>query len=243
LIKYFPNDNIAREGAFNESKKKGLWKFYNYEGQKLYEINYFDSLITLNDSIEFNSLGEKFEYDLTGKLLSKSYVIEKTEKYDCSNSDHYEIRQFYTTWQANDTLKRINGYVKNYFDNGVIQSEGQMLNGLPAGVWKMYDPNGRLNMLGEYVFGKKQGRWLKGDLSKIKYLGEICLNPNLPDLEEQINYREKLLDIEIYYYKLGQRLNSEKYNLNLNKKEQFGDDRNYNRYEEEYEINSDIQLR
>jgi antitoxin component YwqK of YwqJK toxin-antitoxin module len=243
LIKYFPNDNIAREGAFNDSKKNGLWKFYNYEGQKLYEINYFDSLITLNDSIEFKSVGEKFEYDLNGKLLSKSYVIEKTEKYDCSNSDHYEIRQFYTTWQANDTLKRINGYVKNYFDNGVIQSEGQMLNGLPTGVWKVYDPNGKLNMLGEYVFGKKQGRWLKGDLSKIKYLGEICLNPNLPDLEEQINYREKLLDIEIYYYKLGQRLNSEKYNLNLNKKEQFGDDRNYNRFEEEYEINSDIQLR
>jgi antitoxin component YwqK of YwqJK toxin-antitoxin module len=245
LVKYFPNENIAREGAFNDSKKNGLWKFYNYEGQKLYEINYFDSLITLNDSIEFKSFGEKYEYDLTGKLLSKSYVIEKNEKYDCSNSDHYEIRQFFTTWQANDTLKRINGYVKNYYDNGVIQSEGQMQNGLPTGVWKIYDPNGKLNMLGEYVYGKKQGRWLKGDLSKIKYLGEICLNPNLPDLEAQINYREKLLDIEIYYYKLGQRLNSEKYNLNLNKKDQFGNERNYNRYEEEYEleINSDIQLR
>jgi hypothetical protein len=70
--------------------------------------------------------------------------------------------------------------------------------------------------VGVYVLGKRDGRWLGGDLSKTKYLGDICLNPNLPDLEEQISYREKLLDIVITNYRMGKALNKEFYDVNLN---------------------------
>jgi hypothetical protein len=72
-----------------------------------------------------------------------------------------------------------------------------MQNGLPTGVWKLYDPNGKLHQIGEYVQGKRNGRWLSGDLSKTKYLGEICMNPNLPDLEERIETQEKMLNISM----------------------------------------------
>ena len=64
--------------------------------------------------------------------------------------------------------------------------------------------------------GKRNGRWLSGDLSKTKYLGDICLNPNLPDLEEEIRYRENLLDITITNYKLGKTLNSQYYDVDMN---------------------------
>jgi hypothetical protein len=53
-------------------------------------------------------------------------------------------------------------------------------------------------------------------LSKTKYLGDICLNPNLPDIEEEIKYREKLLDIVITNYKLGKAVSQEFYDVNLN---------------------------
>lgn len=212
LTKYYANDSIARDGFVKADKKVGHWKYYNYYGRLLYEIDYFDSLVKINDTISFNSKGIYFEYDTLGVLISKSFIIEKFEKYDCSHSDHYEIRQFYTFWEASGK-SCINGYVKHHYDNGTLQSEGQMKNGLPVGVWKFYDPFGNLNQVGLYVNGKRDGRWLGGDLSKTKYLGDICLNPNLPDLEETIKEREQQLDITITNYKMGKAMNREFYDI------------------------------
>jgi hypothetical protein len=91
-----------------------------------------------------------------------------------------------------------------------------MKNGLPTGIWKFYDPFGNLNQVGEYVMGKRDGRWLAGDLSKTKYIGDICLNPNLPNIENEIKMREKLLDIVITNYKLGKAFNKEYYDIDWN---------------------------
>lgn len=216
MTKYYPNDTIARDGELDAGKKIGCWKYYSYEGEKLYEVEYKDSIIKLNDSIKFRSKGILYDFNKEGDLLYKAHIIEKSEKYDCSHTDHYEVRQLYTIWEADDSLGRMNGYVKNYYDNGVLQNEGQMKDGLPVGVWKYYDPFGQLNKVGEYVMGKRNGRWLSGDLSKTKYLGDICLNPNMPNLEEEIKYRENLLDITIINYHLGKVLNSQYYDLDMN---------------------------
>lgn len=216
ITKYYPNDTIAREGEISAGKKVGCWKYYSYDGEFLYEVDYFDTILKINDSIQFKAKGLLADYNSKGDKISESYIIEKFEKYDCSHTDHYEIRQLMTTWQGKDSIDRMNGYVKNYYDNGVLQNEGMMKDGLPTGVWKFYDPYGKLNQVGTYVLGKRDGRWLGGDLSKTKYLGDICLNPNLPDLEEEIKYREKLLDIIITNYRLGKALNKEFYDVNMN---------------------------
>ena len=220
LTKYYPNDSIARDGDISSGKKVSCWKYYGYDGEFLYEADYFDTIITINDSIQFKSKGILIDYDRMGKKLSESYIIEKFEKYDCSHTDHYEIRQLMTIWQGKDSVDRMNGFVKNYYDNGVLQNEGMMKGGLPTGVWKFYDPYGKLNQVGSYVMGKRHGRWLGGDLSKTKYLGDICLNPNLPDLENELKYREKQLDIFITNYHLGKALNKEFYDVDLNEYEQ-----------------------
>jgi antitoxin component YwqK of YwqJK toxin-antitoxin module len=219
MTKYFPNDTVARDGDLKGSKKIGNWYFNSYDGERLHEILYFDTILKVNDSIKFKSKGIITDLDSNGKAISKSYLIERIEKYDCSHTDHYEVRQYYTIWQAHDSVGRMNGFVKNYYDNGTLQSEGMMQNGLPTGVWKLYDPNGKLHQVGEYVQGKRNGRWLSGDLSKTKYLGDICMNPNLPDLEERIETQEKMLNISIRYFQLGKIKNTEFYDLNLNKYE------------------------
>lgn len=215
LTKYYPNDTIARDGMMSKGDKIGCWKYYSYDGELLYEVDYFDSTIVLNDSIKFKSKGIYTDFDAAGEILHESFIVEKSEKYDCSHSDHYEVRQFITK-TSTDEVDRMNGYVKNYYDNGTIQSEGKMENGLPIGEWKFYDPFGKLHEYGYYVLGKRNGRWLKGDLSKTKYLGDICLNPNLPDLEKEIKYRENLLDITITSYKLGKVLNRQYYDVDMN---------------------------
>lgn len=216
MTKYYPNDTVARDGRVDDGSKVGHWDFYDYYGEHLYSVEYFDTILRFNDSIAFISKGIYTDLDSSGNELFKAHIIEKREKYDCAHTDHYEIRQFYTIWERDAQVGRMNGYVKNYYDNGVLQGEGEMKNGLPTGLWRYYDPFGKLNLMGNYVMGKRDGRWLSGDLSKKKYLGEICLNPELPDLEKEIEYRENLLDIEIQNYKLGKLIDVQYYDLNLN---------------------------
>ena len=216
MTKYYPDDKIAREGMISSGKKVGCWNYYNFAGRFLYEVDYKDTIIVVNDSIKFKSKGILTYVDEKGDPLSHSYVIEKFEKYDCSHTDHYEERMLYTFWEKDTNVHHINGYVKNYYDNGVLQNEGWMKDGLPTGVWKMYDNAGNLSHVGEYVMGKRQGRWLSGDLGQVKYLGDICLNPNLPNLEEIMAYQEKLLDISVVYYRMGNVIKTEYYGINMN---------------------------
>lgn len=224
MTKYYPNDTIARDGDLLDGQKIGHWDFYSYDGEHLYHINYFDSIIEINDSIRFKSKGLYSELSPKGDTLFEALILEKSEKYDCAHTDHYEIRQYMTLWEASDTLQRMNGFVRNFYDNGTLQSEGYMKNGLPEGIWKYYDPFGKLNLMGQYILGKRDGRWLSGDLGKKKYLGEICLNPDLPDLEEEMEYRENLLDVMIINYHMGKALNKQFYDLNLNKYSEYQDE-------------------
>lgn len=223
MTKYYPNDTMARDGDISSGKKIGCWNFWNLEGRKLYEVEYFDSIIRINDSVRFKSKGILTYLDKNGQDLSKSYIVEKIEKYDCSHTDHHETRMLYCFWEKDTNQHRINGYVKNYYDNGVVMNEGYVKNGLATGVWKFYDPYGSLNMVGTYVLGKRDGRWLQGDLSQVKYMGDICLNPNLPNLEEIMSYQEKLLDISVIYYRMSAMKKKEYYGINMNAEDAPGE--------------------
>lgn len=216
ITKYYPNDTIARVGEISKGTKTGCWKYYNYFGKKLMEVEYFDSIITVNDSIKFKSKGILYYLDEQDHVLSKSWIIEKFEKYDCSHTDHNEERMLYCFWEKDTTQQRKNGYVKNYYDNGSIQNEGWVKDGLPTGIWKLYDVNGNLNQVGEYVLGKRNGRWLKGDLGSVKNMSEICLNPNLENLDAILSYQEKLLDISVITYHIGKELKRKYYGINMN---------------------------
>jgi len=216
MTKYYPNDTIARQGNISSGKKVGHWTFFNYEGLKLYEVDYADSILRINDSVRFKSKGILTLLDSNGRAICKSYIVEKIEKYDCAHTDHHEMRMLYTFWERDTNQHRINGYVKNYYDNGVLMNEGMMQNGLATGTWQFYDPYGSLNMLGDYVLGKRNGRWLSGDLSQVKYMGDVCLNPNLPNLEEILGYQEKLLDISVIYYQMTVVKKREYYGVNMN---------------------------
>ncbi|MNU89502.1 MORN repeat variant [compost metagenome] len=216
ITKYYPNDTIARVGTISKGVKTGCWKYFNYYGKKLMEVEYFDSIIQVNDSIKFKSKGILYYLDENNNPLSKSWIIEKFEKYDCSHTDHNEERMLYCFWEKDTAQHRKNGYVKNYYDNGSIQNEGWVKDGLPTGIWKIYDVNGNLNQVGEYVQGKRNGRWLKGDLGSVKNMSEICLNPNLENLDAILSYQEKLLDVSVITYRIGKELKRKYYGINMN---------------------------
>jgi len=216
MTKYYPNDTVARTGQVAKGKKVGIWNYYNYYGTKLVTVNYFDSIIKVNDTLKFSSKGILTYLDPKGNELSKSWIIEKFEKYDCAHTDHNEERLLYCFWEKDTAQHRINGYTKNYYDNGSIQNEGMVKNGLPVGIWKMYDVDGRLSQVGTYNNGKRNGRWLSGDLGDVKNMSEICLNPNLENLDEILQYQENLLDISVVYYQNGKEIRREYYGINKN---------------------------
>jgi antitoxin component YwqK of YwqJK toxin-antitoxin module len=218
MIKYYPNDTMSRQGMIKNDKKVGCWHYQSYEGLDTYEIDYFDTLIKVNNLV-FKSKGIYRALDSLGETVHLSYIIEKDEKYDCSHTDHYEKRQFMTIKDYGNG-SRMNGYAKNYYDNGTLQSEGKMANGLPTGVWKFYENDGSLHEVGEYKLGKRNGRWLKGDLSKTNFMGDICLNPNLPNLEEKLAKEAKHLDVTIVIYLMGKAKDSSYYEMDLNEKEE-----------------------
>lgn len=236
ITKYYPNDTIARIGTISKGVKTGCWKYFNYFGKKLMEVEYFDSIITVNDSIKFKSKGILYYLDEQDNPLSKSWIIEKFEKYDCAHTDHNEERMLYCFWEKDSTQHRKNGYVKNYYDNGSIQNEGWVKDGLPTGIWKLYDVNGNLNQVGEYVMGKRNGRWLKGDLGSVKNMSEICLNPNLENLDAILSYQEKLLDVSVITYQIGKELKRKYYGINMNNEDApegyYGEEEMYMNYGE-----------
>ena len=43
------------------------------------------------------------------------------------------------------------------------------------------------------------------------------MNPNLPDLEKQQKYQENLLDITILNYMMGRLMNTQYYDVNMNR--------------------------
>lgn len=205
FTKLYPNGNLARRGYRIGYKNFGDWDFYNYNGQRLYSIDYGTQTVTMHgvtytpDEVK----GEYIEYDSLGMPLCRGFVIEELEKYDCAHSDYYAIRQYVIIEDSDDSVERTNGPMRYYFDNGMLMSEGTIKEGMPEGVWKFYTPDGKLTRIGKYVNGKKEGRWLKGDLGDKKYIGEICLNPDDPLLDFHIAELERMRDVEIVIYRNG----------------------------------------
>ncbi len=50
-------------------------------------------------------------------------------------------------------------YVKHYYSNGNLKSEGRIKNGKKNGYWKYYQDNGQLAEQGNFMDDKKDGWW------------------------------------------------------------------------------------
>ena len=50
-------------------------------------------------------------------------------------------------------------YEKEYYQPGIIKSEGWVRNGLKDGYWKFYHPNGKLSEKGHFKKGQRQDYW------------------------------------------------------------------------------------
>ncbi|WP_343747898.1 hypothetical protein [Fluviicola sp.] len=209
--KYFPNGVVSREGEMISRKasyeergenyhKTGLWKVSNYDGKKLYELSYFDSVVKIGGQ-DWTIVGEQVDFDTLGNEVSRRYVLFEDETYRCSSDDYYTERQFITI--SSKDPQKMNGWIRNYYDNGSVMNEGQMQNGLPEGLWKFYAPDGKLKRLGRYLNGRENGRWLIGDLSEKAYIGAVCIDPDDPHYAFNVHTLENDKEVKVIIYKNG----------------------------------------
>lgn len=64
-------------------------------------------------------------------------------------------------------------YSKNYYQSGVLKSEGWIENGNKNGYWKYYYANGQISEQGQYSQGKKVAFWIcYNESGKLKQQGK-----------------------------------------------------------------------
>jgi antitoxin component YwqK of YwqJK toxin-antitoxin module len=92
-------------------------------------------------------------------------------------------------------------YVKNYFENGKIESEGWIKDNQKIDYWFYYYENGNKKEEGHYVNNKKSKWWLMYDDNEI--------------IQKKCQFYNNKLDGLAIVYKNGTIIRAEKYKMNI----------------------------
>lgn len=176
LTKYHPNGVKSEEQTHDEEGLiSGIKYYYNHEGG----ISQKDSLYSkgvLN--------GFKYMYYADGRISSiqeiKNDSIVGVKSYDSSGNLIYQA--------VEDEKKSL--YFKTHFNDGLVESEGKLQNGLYEGEWKNYFTNGNLKSVYKFEKGKQNGK---------QYLYY-----SNGELKEEFNCKEGILNgMAVIYYSNG----------------------------------------
>jgi len=213
--KIYQNNQVVAEGELHYSAKQGLWK-YSYSNQLPYTIEYRDTFVSGTEGLRFirfsnykdplhnlmchGTIAKIKWYSASNALFSEGMLYEFDKEYTCLQDAYTE--QFlidYSLYNSKPTAGTTE-YIVNYYPNGNKMNEGTIVNGKPDGLWKWYHNDGLLYEVGKYKNGVREGRWLKGDLSKIRFMGETCLNEESNDYNEMLKH----ISVTITYFEKGE---------------------------------------
>ena len=168
---YYDNGQLRYEGRFKNDKCKGVFKYYDEQGN-------------LKATNEFDKSGEKAlnkTYAPNGRMIATgNYVNQKKEgewKYYDATSGQLRLVEDNKNGKVNGWSRLYNpingklaeetqyvngqpeGQCRKYSDTGVLLMECQYHNGLLDGPTKTYYPSTALKEEGQYVKGQKSGAW------------------------------------------------------------------------------------
>ena len=191
---YFQNTgNLKEEGTYLNDKRTGTLKTY-FESGKIYKVVDGYSNGKLNGAItvyfENGKISEKTNYendmyqgesaiyDSTGRLYAK-FVYEKN---DLVNAVFFD--------KDNKMINEVKGsnkqfYFKNYYSNGMLYEEGNVVGNMREGLWKQYYRNG--NIHSEYNYVKNV---LEGDYKTYYIHGNLKTEVNYTSGNKEGLYKE-----------------------------------------------------
>lgn len=179
---FFLNGQVSQEGRVENGQRTGWWIFNTESGSKLKEIEYTPGSIPApngsGDTLHYK--GRIKGYHPKGYLLYEGYVLDASFSYSCATETDLSFEDiWYTAFYdslGNQTLQNHSGKVYDYHVNTVKRMEGFIRNGLYDSTWYQYSNGGTLESAGKYRNGKKNGRWLLGDLEGINFLDNQCFD-------------------------------------------------------------------
>ena len=212
LTLYYSNENILAKGELTKGLRSGLWSFYNEHGEKL-ETNFYERDSVEVDSLKHYTNGNYVLFNVQGDTIAKGRLLRGVDLYDCSSDlrvrDYDRTFKTFISNSGDSLVKNGEGYVKLYDEFNVLRMEGGISKELKHAEWKYYDPTGNINEVGVYVYGFKDGVWLKGDLRAVQYKDPDCFVQNSEYSKDKELQR---VSIERIYYKMGIQEKSQKVN-------------------------------
>ena len=185
---YYPNGQLRYEGQFKNDKCKGIFRYYDEQGN-LKAVNEFDK----SGDRAFNET-----YAPNGRVVATGFYLNQKKdgewKYFDANSGQLRLVEDNKAGKVHGWSRLYNpnngvlaeetqyvegqpeGQCKKYSDTGVLIMECQYHNGMLEGPSKTYYPNATLKEEGQYAKGKKVGIWKtyneEGDLIAEEAFGE-----------------------------------------------------------------------
>jgi antitoxin component YwqK of YwqJK toxin-antitoxin module len=210
----YQDEKVVEKGILVDHRKFGIWN-YSYPILPEFQLDFHDTTYRYNARTDYqiNSYTGTYREEKNGKPWKFGTFYEFDSEYNCGDNNYSEqyIIQ-YDLWNGEST-KGKSIPVINYYPNGTKMNEGMIVNGKPEGLWLWYHNDGLLFQAGKYHNGLREGRWMKGDLSKVRFTGETCLDPTS---KEYRNIIENIV-VEIIYYEKSLVTKSESHELNIGK--------------------------
>lgn len=160
---YYTNGTISQTGNVVNGLKEGIWRQY-YENGKLKQEGAFENEIQLVENY----------WDMEGKQVIKNgsgiFIVFFPESETMSDSG--EIKNGYRTglWKTfhlstGNVFNEIhyekgilNGIQKQYYESGMLASEGLVTNNLKEGEWNWYSEAGMIESKVTFKHDKKEGK-------------------------------------------------------------------------------------
>ncbi len=189
---YYANGQLRYEGRFKNDKCKGVFKYYDEQGN-------------LKATNEFDKSGEKAlnkTYAPNGRMIATGYYVNQKKegewKYYDANSGQLRLVEDNQNGKTHGWSRLYNpnngvlaeetqyvndvpeGQCRKFSDTGVMLMECQYHNGLLDGPCKSYYPSTALKEEGQFVKGQKTGVWKTynedGDVILEEAFGEQEIN-------------------------------------------------------------------
>ncbi|MFN3918481.1 MAG: hypothetical protein ACK4K0_12195 [Flavobacteriales bacterium] len=226
---YFLSGAKSHEGRLSEhGQPEGVWVYYHDGGGKIYEVDHTPgeyAFMRLDGTVDtIHHMGVCKEWYANGNFKMEGLLLSSKTKFDCARQfefpDHEIFYLRFIDYNKQTILEKGIGRVAQLNRNNALEYEGEVVNGLKQGVWRYYDLNGKLNRIGAFVDGEKDGRWLSGDLEFVHFEDLACINPFYLKQGENTISTNKRINITETFYNKGQFVLSTNYSQNLEKAEE-----------------------
>lgn len=222
-VKKWSNDVVVEEGIMDYYQKTGIWT-YTYPGTNRYTITYKDTLLkeiadaktiecslwkTEKGNLHAAVLADLVRYDNANNPIAIGRLYEFEKEYSCLQQNYSERYMIEYTAYNGKPVAGTTYTVVNYYPNGNKMNEGTIVDGKAEGLWRWYFSDGSLYEVGKYKNGLREGRWLNGDLSKVHFTGEMCLDPDSADYKAIL----QRIYVTVFYYEKGVKKNWEHHTL------------------------------